>query len=258
MASSHPQTATDASSSSGVRESESARRHAVLGSVSRAALLDALRESAAPMSIAELAAAVGLHANTVRSHLDQLERAGYVLSETEPPRGPGRPRTVYRATAASEEGRNYRLLAELLTRHLAATSPDPTQAAVAAGRAFATAGKGTAGEATAGEGTAGDETRGETAGEDAAQPEAAQALSTLVQILADSGFAPEVAPDGASIALRHCPFKELAQAQRDVVCGVHLGLIQGALHQLHAPIAATRLVPFVEPDRCLTILEPAV
>lgn len=254
MATSSAQPATDASSSSGVRESESARRHAVLGSVSRAALLDALRESAAPMSIAELAAAVGLHANTVRSHLDQLERAGYVLSETEPPRGPGRPRTVYRATAASEEGRNYRLLAELLTRHLAATSPDPTQAAVAAGRAFATAGEVSAGEVTAGEVTAGEA----TAGEDAAQPEAAQALSTLVQILADSGFAPEVAPDGASIALRHCPFKELAQAQRDVVCGVHLGLIQGALHQLHAPIAATRLVPFVEPDRCLTILEPAV
>ncbi|MGN6521715.1 MAG: helix-turn-helix transcriptional regulator, partial [Actinomycetes bacterium] len=218
MATSSAQPATDASSSSGVRESESARRHAVLGSVSRAALLDALRESAAPLSIAELAAAVGLHANTVRSHLDQLERAGYVLSETEPPRGPGRPRTVYRATAASEEGRNYRLLAELLTRHLAATSPDPTQAAVAAGRAFATAGEVSAGEVTAGEVTAGEA----TAGEDAAQPEAAQALSTLVQILADSGFAPEVAPDGASIALRHCPFKELAQAQRDVVCGVHL------------------------------------
>lgn len=228
---SQPTTAT--SPSPGVRESEDAKRHHVLGSVSRAALLDALREHGAPMSIAELSTAVGLHANTVRSHLEQLEQAGYVLSETEPPRGPGRPRLVYRATAASEEGRNYKLLAELLTRHLAATSPNPGQAAVAAGRAFA---------AVAPEGETADD--------------APQALRTLVQILADSGFAPEVSADGGSISLRHCPFKELAQAQRDVVCGVHLGLIQGALHQLHAPIAATRLVPFVEPDRCLTILEP--
>jgi hypothetical protein len=37
---------------------------------------------------------------------------------------------------------------------------------------------------------------------------------------------------------------------------VHLGLMQGALAALRAPITVGRLEPFAEPDLCLTHLRP--
>gem|GEM_PF-2710603 len=43
-----------------------------------------------------------------------------------------------------------------------------------------------------------------------------------------------------------------------MVCGAHLGIIQGALAELGAPVNATRLFPFVEPGLCIaTLTRPA-
>lgn len=233
-----------------------ARHHQVLAGASRAAVLDVLRSSEAPLGVAELADAVGLHANTVRAHLDTLLEAGYVVRRTEPPRGPGRPRVVFEATAAPEDGRNYRMLAELLARYLVATTDRPGEAAVAAGRQFAVtgtrgtlAGGGPDGEAHFGAGPARSHV-------DVGDLSAEEAVRRLVRLLADAGFAPEASADGTQISLHHCPFRELAETQRDVVCGAHLGLIQGALEDLGAPVEATRLLPFVEPDLCVTTLAP--
>jgi predicted ArsR family transcriptional regulator len=47
-----------------------------------------------------------------------------------------------------------------------------------------------------------------------------------------------------------CPFRDLAEAHGRVVCGVHRGLIRGALAELGAP-SEVELRPFVEPSRCL-------
>jgi hypothetical protein len=58
------------------------------------------------------------------------------------------------------------------------------------------------------------------------------------------------------IRLRHCPFLELAEEYGTVVCPLHLGLMQGALAELRAPVAATRLEPFAEPDACVAHLAP--
>ena len=67
-------------------------------------------------------------------------------------------------------------------------------------------------------------------------------------------FQPELTDDGSAIRLHHCPFHELATRQQDIVCGIHLGLLRGALEQLGAPLEATRLVPFVTPRLCLVEL----
>jgi predicted ArsR family transcriptional regulator len=53
------------------------------------------------------------------------------------------------------------------------------------------------------------------------------------------------------IHLNHCPFREVAQKHRDVVCAIHLGLMQGALSELHTPLEATSLEPFVSPHLCI-------
>ena len=60
------------------------------------------------------------------------------------------------------------------------------------------------------------------------------------------------------IRLRHCPFLELAEGYDQVVCAIHLGLMQGALTGLGAPVTATRLEPFAEPGACLAHLRYGV
>ena len=35
------------------------------------------------------------------------------------------------------------------------------------------------------------------------------------------------ASDGVTIAFTHCPFRELAEANPDLVCGLHRGMVEG-------------------------------
>lgn len=212
----------------------------MLASTSRAAVLDVLRQRGDALGVEDVATAVGLHVNTVRGHLDVLVDGGYAVRRSLAPTGPGRPRTVYEATAAPDDGSNYRLLAEVLTHYLARTSPRPGHDAVAAGRSWA------APRAAADR---------DEAGAPAGAASEQEALDEVVRLLADSGFMPEVSADRSQIDLHHCPFRELAVAHPDVVCGAHLGMLQGALAELGAPIEATRLLPLVEPDLCVATLE---
>ena len=80
-----------------------------------------------------------------------------------------------------------------------------------------------------------------------------------MELLAELGFEPEPA-DGRrtrEIRLRHCPFQNLAEQHGEVICSVHLGLMQGALTAMRAPVTVDRLDPFVEPDLCVARLAPA-
>ncbi|ETB53679.1 transcriptional regulator, partial [Mycobacterium avium subsp. paratuberculosis 10-8425] len=85
---------------------------------------------------------------------------------------------------------------------------------------------------------------------------AEQAIAQLVDVLDELGFAPErrVIDGEQQVGLRHCPFLELAENSSNVVCPVHLGLMQGAMETWGAPVSVDRLDPFVEPDLCLAHL----
>lgn len=212
------------------------RRHRALADPSRARILAELAEDA-PLDARELGRRVGLHVNTVRVHLSTLADAGLVASESVPPQGRGRPRVVYRATADEpEEGRRYRLLAEILTAFVARSGANAADQLEEIGEAwghymvdspppFATLGDG-------------------------------EALSRLVALLAAVGFEPELEEKGRQrrILMRPCPFLELARRHQDVVCPIHLGLIRGALGELGAKTTATKLEPFVRPDLCVAHL----
>ncbi len=214
--------------------------HKVLSSISRMAVLELLRSRGGPLGVVEVAEHVGLHQNTVRSHLDLLVDAGYVVRRSDAPNGPGRPRVVYEATAAPE-GDNYRLLAEVLAQHIVATSERPGEAAVKAGRRWA--------ESNARQMRGGDS---DPAADAPASAEAA--VEVVVRMLGDSGFAPELSADGSTVNLHRCPFRELAVTNQDVVCGARLGIIQGALDDLGGLGSATRLIPFGTPGLCGTTL----
>jgi predicted ArsR family transcriptional regulator len=212
----------------------------VLASTSRTAVLELLRSRGEPLGVVEIAGHVGLHQNTVRSHLDLLVEAGYAIRRSEAPSGPGRPRVVYEATAAPDGERDYRLLAEVLAQHIVATSERPGEAAIVAGRSWARL---TDFRERGGDGTSGQ-----------APISQDDAIDAVVRMLGDAGFAPEVSADGTSINLHRCPFRELAVINPDVVCGAHLGIIQGALAELGGTVSATRLLPFVTPGLCVTTL----
>lgn len=70
--------------------------HRALADTSRVAILEELRRAREPLDVAQLTERVGLHRNTVRSHLAVLQRAGLVGGEVGKHEGPGRPRVVYR------------------------------------------------------------------------------------------------------------------------------------------------------------------
>jgi predicted ArsR family transcriptional regulator len=206
------------------------RRHRILGGFTRSRLLDVLRTAALPLGVRDLAERVGLHPNSVREQLDLLVAAGLVERQTGAPAGRGRPSLRYRALATSDEDAvPYRELARVLADELA-RMPNATEAATAAGDRWGRV----------------------LMADHPPAHEPTEALERLVALLDDAGFAPE--PASASeepIRLRRCPFGALARDRSDVVCRVHLGLMQGALRELDAPLEAIRLQPFVQPDLCL-------
>lgn len=222
----------------------------------RGLLLDLVRASPQPRSILSLAEELGVHANTVRFHLETLLRIGQVEQLFGDTTGPGRPPVLFRATRRMDPDgpTNYRLLASMLTSHLVGSSQDPAAAATELGRAW---GPNLLAPATTDPTATGRASR--------ARVKRGEALTRMTSALSDLGFAPEppTGPRDTTIRLRHCPFLGLVTGTdtgtgySEVICSLHLGMMQGALASLQGPVTVDRLDPFVEPDLCVAHLAPA-
>ena len=70
--------------------------YSAISSFSRVRILFLLQERP-ERTVTELCEATGLHANTVREHLQRLVDGGYVVAETEHRTTRGRPRVLYSA-----------------------------------------------------------------------------------------------------------------------------------------------------------------
>jgi len=197
------------------------RRHArsVDGEQQRAAILGALRASPDGLDTGRLAAHVGLHANTVRWHLDRLRSSGLLWSEPEHRGSRGRPAVVFRLTAEGVvAGRDeYRLLAMMLTDALARHAT-AYETGVCWGRHLH--------EAT---------------------PDA-----SVVEVLDHEGFAAEQVDE--RIEMRRCPFSALANGAPQIICGLHRGIIDGVLEASASGREVERLDSFVEPTLCVAQL----
>lgn len=203
----------------------------------RTEVLEVLRRSGDARSVQEIAERTGLHVNTARFHLDALVAEGLAERRTEPRETPGRPRVLYAAAGTSPGPRSFGLLAEMLTG-LVASLDGAGPAAVEAGRQW---GRHLVDRPTPSE-----------------PVDATEATDRLNRVLDEIGFRPELrrGTDGTEVHLHHCPFREVAERHTDVVCALHLGLMQGALSELRAPLQAASLEPFVGPDLCIArILE---
>jgi predicted ArsR family transcriptional regulator len=206
-------------------------------SAARATVLDRLRAQPRPVTQATLAGLTGLHPNTVRGHLDGLVRRGAVRRFKAVAAGRGRPAWLYEATPRTTTG-DYAGLAETLARSLERTSEAPWEDA-----------------AVAGAGWGHDLVRTRAAGGGGTTPE--QAREVVVGLLADLGFEPRrdsAAP--GTVRLTRCPLLGAATRHPQVVCGVHLGVVRGALEELGADPAGSDLVPFAEPGACRLLVPP--
>lgn len=186
-----------------------------------------------PTTLAALVLLSGLHENTLRGHLEALSRAGLVVRERAPAAGRGRPPWLWSATDPAPPS-EYAELAVALAASVRATSQSPERAAVAAGHEWGRASvRRRANEADAG--APGADVRGSVLG-----------------LLDELGFAPEPGADtDEPVRLTRCPLLEAARRDPDIVCGVHLGLVQGAVTEHGGADAGTTLTPFAEPGACL-------
>lgn len=205
------------------------------------------------MTAAELGAVLGLHTTTVRFHLDQLVNAGLLRSQFVRSGGAGRPAKRYAVVPAeldagqqppSTEG-PYRLLASLLADAMAEDEEGrltPEEAGREWVRRSMAARRG---EHDAPETAA---TTGEWVGK----------VGAVVDLLTEWGYVPDLSLDGTegdvTLTLHDCPFRDLARVHPDVVCGVHRGLLRGALESAGEDQAHVSLTPFVTPSTCSALL----
>lgn len=189
-----------------------------LGDNTRYAIYLELARAQSPRSTADIAEALGLHANTVRPHLERMRDVGLLELEVEGKGSVGRPQHRYTLAAGAPalglEPPAYPVLSKMLVQLAAITAALPDEAAAAGapqGRVMA-----------------------------AKQPRArgpyadracAKALTTALDEL---GFDPAMGDDGntITIAFTHCPYRELAEVFPEVVCHLHRGMIEGFVEEM--------------------------
>ena len=208
--------------------------HKALADDTRFRLYRHLGLSGRPVAVRELAARLSLHPNTLRPHLRRLEEAGLVRREVRKGPGVGRPQTLY-AAVERETGadRGYRLLAEILAGLVTGTRARERAAELARqwGEYLAIRG-------------------GPKPGTRAA---ARHGLAVLQEAMASAGFDPRFHRGSAGrvqVTQRDCPFRDLLEDHRDLVCAVHRGLVEGMLGALKPPLSLAEFEPLVERGTC--------
>lgn len=164
-------------------------------------VLAVLRDEARPLTLSDLQGRTGLHANTLRGHLDALVTQGHASRVAVRRGGRGRPAWGYLARQPEYESLAIALAAGLESEHGA--GPHTLDPAAAKG------------------GQAWGERLREQLGP-VAEPRERVRLA-----LEHTGFSPRV--DGDDLTLHSCPLLEAARTHPAVVCAVHLGLIEGVL-----------------------------
>jgi predicted ArsR family transcriptional regulator len=196
-----------------------------LGDNTRYAIYLELARSPRPLSTSEIAKTLDLHANTVRPHLERMRDVGLLDVETEATGAVGRPQHRYSlatdAPSLGLEPPTFPVLARMLLR-LAGNARLDAIDAVEAGREQGHAD----GEAVLPTLAALAATSTATAGDPALGD---ACLDALVSRLDALGFDPAVlrGETEATVAFTHCPFRELAETDPDLVCGLHRGMVEG-------------------------------
>lgn len=203
-------------------------------SPTRERVLGLLAQAPEPVTIAEVAAQLGGHANSARAHLDGLTAQGLVDRETQRTQARGRPRYQYAITAsgraahyslehADERALEYHGLLRAFVSHLDAYRERPGSVARDVGRLW-----------------------GKTLAQTSDRPPRDQVLDLLTHL----GFSPVEQVAGGLVELRSCPLLDLAGEHPDVICNVHVGMVQGLLSAAGGDPDGVALRAFAAPGAC--------
>jgi predicted ArsR family transcriptional regulator len=183
----------------------------------RRRLYEVVTSQPGPVSRDEAASAAGIGRALAVYHLDKLVESGLLTASYQRPPGrsgpgAGRPAKMYarsdREFAVSVPPREYELAARLLVQAVEADPSDRSRTALAeAARRLGTE----LGSAF--------------------QPSAAE--PNVTGVLTQQGYEPCSGADGV-IRLRNCPFHQLAEQHRELVCGMNLALVEGLVEGLGA------------------------
>jgi predicted ArsR family transcriptional regulator len=204
----------------------------------RAAVLAALLDQPDPVGIDALAQATARHPNTVREQVNWLVAHGHVRRIRQPQDGRGRPAWLYEARGGRPDDDDYVELAAALAWRLQEATPDVRDEAIAAGRRWGS-------DLVARKGVV-----------DRPSPEAARRWT--VELLDELGYQPHADEGDREVVLHRCPLLQAAHRFPDVVCAVHLGMVQSALEGNGSTSEGTALTPFSAPGECrLRLAQPA-
>ena len=193
----------------------------------RRRLYEVVTRQPAPVGRDEAASAAGIGRALAVYHLDKLVESGLLTaSYSRPPGrsgpGAGRPAKLYarsdREFAVTVPPREYELAARLLVQAVEADPSDRSRSALAeAARRLGT--------------ELGSSFR--PAATDLAPGRRDATERVVTGVLTQQGYEPCRGGDGF-IRLHNCPFHQLAEQHRDVVCGMNLALVEGLIAGLGA------------------------
>jgi len=184
--------------------------------------------------VTQVAEMVGIHANTARFHLESLVDAGMATREAEASAQPGRRRILYSGTLPNqthERAQGYRLLAQILTSTIAAKFPEARSEMYEAGMQWGSY-----------------LTSRPAPFEVLDEKEIDQRVMDKLDAL---WFAPELCETPRPHLLLHnCPFIESARSAPEIVCRLHIGMVNGSLAELRSTQRVVELHPLVRPHLC--------
>jgi predicted ArsR family transcriptional regulator len=193
--------------------------YSAISSYSRVRLLRLL-QLGAKRTISELCAATGLHANTVREHLQRLIEGGYIVAETEHRTTRGRPRVLYSAAGmgavsspvARRKAREAAKRGDLMRRVMpwAESGELPTAAL--------------------------------------------HQLDALTEDLTAAGFDPLIDETELTVDLTPCLHATALAEHRQALCAAHLGLMQSVVNEAGGPLSVDRIQESCDPTKCVVLL----
>jgi predicted ArsR family transcriptional regulator len=187
-----------------------------------------------PVSVREMSRRLNLHPNTLRPHLRRLEEAGLVAREIKKTASVGRPQTMYSIRETEgEDARDYRLLAEMLCGIVRGSK------ALEQARGLAR--------------QWGSYLVAQGGPKPGVKLPARRNLAVLQEAMAKAGFQPRFrreAGPAIEVTLRDCPFRDLADDYRELVCTLHRGLLEGMMGGLKPPLGIKEFRPFAERGIC--------
>jgi predicted ArsR family transcriptional regulator len=204
-----------------------------LGDNTRYAIYLELARSPRPLATADVADSLDLHVNTVRPHLERMREVGLLSVRPDTRGAVGRPQKLYSLAADAPslglEPPVFPLLSRMLLEVAIGAGADQETVLDAgrhAGRSLAHRPRG-----------------------------AGSCAELMVAMLEELGFDPATVRDDErlSVGFGHCPFAELAEAQPQVVCSLHRGMLEGFVDEVGGAV----LVDFHDLSSrtpCMTVL----